>query len=178
MYVYITGPKKWQGPYKFMNIDGETVVVQLESGRKILRSNCVRPAVKANWSAEDDREKDTSGTEVSVGAESMITTTIENQPEIQYEKEKKKTKAEKNMQKKKYASSLKTEIEGIIQNGTFEPTRIEDVPVGKRIFGSSFIDHLKQAPEGAMKKRRLVVQNYSDHDVSHIATRAPTVQRY
>lgn len=36
--VYITVPKIWEGPFKFISMEGETFTIQLSRGRKIFRS--------------------------------------------------------------------------------------------------------------------------------------------
>lgn len=41
--VYRTSSGQWEGPFPFISLDNETVVVQLKRGRKIFRSICVRP---------------------------------------------------------------------------------------------------------------------------------------
>ncbi|CDF37987.1 unnamed protein product [Chondrus crispus] len=46
VYVYRNTTEKWDGPYPFIHIDGETVVVQLPRGRKIFRSNVVKPQTR------------------------------------------------------------------------------------------------------------------------------------
>lgn len=49
-----------------------------------------------------------------------------------------------------------------------------------RVFGSRFIDELKQADQGLLCKSRLVAQNYSDDgskNINNIATKEPTIQR-
>ena len=45
--VYRTTTKGWEGPFHFISIEGETVVVQLHQGRRIFRSTCVRPWQKS-----------------------------------------------------------------------------------------------------------------------------------
>lgn len=43
--VYRTTNEKWDGPHKFVSIEGETAVVQLPHGRRIFRSHCVKPLI-------------------------------------------------------------------------------------------------------------------------------------
>lgn len=49
-------------------------------------------------------------------------------------------------------------------------------PDGMQIFGSRFVDELKEASMGKVKKSRLVAQNYSDEVATRIATKAPIVK--
>ena len=43
--VYRSTTDKWEGPFRYISIEGETVVVQLPHGRRIFRSHYVRPWV-------------------------------------------------------------------------------------------------------------------------------------
>lgn len=45
--VYRQKSKDWEGPFNFIEIQGETVTVQLPSGRKIVRSHVVKPVQKS-----------------------------------------------------------------------------------------------------------------------------------
>lgn len=44
--------EKWTGPFRFVSIEGETVVVQLSRAKKILRTTVVKPAVGSVWNSE------------------------------------------------------------------------------------------------------------------------------
>lgn len=44
VYVYRQKSKPWEGPFTFIEISGETVVIQTNAGRKIFRSTVVKPA--------------------------------------------------------------------------------------------------------------------------------------
>ena len=44
--VYRNGSKSWEGPFKFIDKQGETVCVQLPHGPRIFRSKAVKPASK------------------------------------------------------------------------------------------------------------------------------------
>jgi hypothetical protein len=46
--VYREGTKTWEGPFKFISVDGDTVCVEVPSGRRIFRSNVVKIAEKQN----------------------------------------------------------------------------------------------------------------------------------
>lgn len=47
VYVYRTRSNSWEGPFPLIQIEGETVVLQLPFGRRIFRSNVVKPVVKS-----------------------------------------------------------------------------------------------------------------------------------
>lgn len=52
--VYRQKSKYWEGSVKFISMKGETVVVQLQRGRRIFRSNCIKPWVKSELSNTTD----------------------------------------------------------------------------------------------------------------------------
>lgn len=57
--VYRTTSKLWDGPHLFFREDGETSGVQTKSGRKIFRSQCVKPWTNSstndrNWNTDTD----------------------------------------------------------------------------------------------------------------------------
>lgn len=56
--VYRTKSKQWEGPHMFISIDGETATVQTSRGRKIHRSNCVRPWTKSQLEERNGRTKE------------------------------------------------------------------------------------------------------------------------
>lgn len=153
VYLYRTRTKLWEGPHIFVSIDGETVIVQTPAGRKIFRSNCIRPVRKPEWPKKE--------------------TGI-----VGHAHEKGQTRSSKKLEaSKEFASSRSKELNGLLSNGTFEPTPRDQVPEGTRIFGSRFIDQLKKIEDGRIKKSRLVAQNYSDAKATEISTKAPTIQR-
>lgn len=43
--AYRTVRKRWEGLFKLISIEGETVVLQLDKGRGMFRSSCVKPSV-------------------------------------------------------------------------------------------------------------------------------------
>lgn len=77
-----------------------------------------------------------------------------------------------------FSSSRKSELDGLINDGTFKSMHKFEVPSSARIFGSRFIDELKKFGNSFKKKSRLVAQNYADNYATAIPTRAPTVQRF
>lgn len=56
-----------------------------------------------------------------------------------------KSKANKSLRSKEYASSRKLELEGLVSYGTFLVMKRSEVPTKTRILGSNFVDELKLA---------------------------------
>jgi hypothetical protein len=70
------------------------------------------------------------------------------------------------------------EISGLLEKGVFEIIAQQDIPAGARVFGSRFVDNVKnEGTDKAFKKSRLVVQAYNDQQKSTVLTQSPTIQR-
>jgi hypothetical protein len=70
------------------------------------------------------------------------------------------------------------EIHGLIEKGVFDFIDESAVPPGTRIFGSRFVDSIKNpGTEDAFEKSRLVVQAFNDPAKAEVLTQSPTVQR-
>jgi Reverse transcriptase (RNA-dependent DNA polymerase) len=75
-----------------------------------------------------------------------------------------------------FDESRRKEMQGLWDSQTIAIA--DDVPPGIRIFGSRFVDVIKnEGTEKAFEKSRLVVQGYNDKDKVSILTQAPTIQR-
>lgn len=76
-----------------------------------------------------------------------------------------------------FETERKEEMKGPIDNGTFLPTKLENVKRGTRIFCSRFIEELKKAELRFRIKSQLVAQNYSEEASVETSTKAPIIQR-
>jgi hypothetical protein len=80
--------------------------------------------------------------------------------------------------KPSFVKSRRKEIDGLLTKGAFELAHESEVPVGTRIFGSRFVDKVKNSGTAkAFEKSRLVVQAYNDQGKDLILTQSPAVQR-
>lgn len=77
-----------------------------------------------------------------------------------------------------FSASIRTELKGLVNNGTLLLVPVANVLAVIRIFGILFVDKLKKDYYVALFKSRLVARNYGDKDVAIGATKAPTVQRF
>lgn len=122
-----------------MHVDGETAVVQGRTGRRIFRSTYVKPYLP---SMLDDTfngfREDSEGYIIHP------------------------TKGDLTKGHKGFQAAHRDELNGLVENVTFISIPRNSVPVGKRIFGSRFIDVLKDAGKRLKHKSRLVAQNYKD----------------
>lgn len=192
--VYRTTSKKWEGPFKFISIEGETAVIQLHRGRKIFRSTCIkpyappmpqhsaRPCHKPNEICPDVEEPDKEDEDIDDAhftthkrtAQSPSTT-----EDLDLGTTPRKIKVKKGSpEERAFATSRTAELNGLLGDGTFKPIHISKLKGNPRIFGCRFVDELKKVGSELKKKSRLVAQNYSDHDATEIGTKAPTIQRF
>jgi hypothetical protein len=78
----------------------------------------------------------------------------------------------------KYHDSRQKEVTGLIEKGVFRPVNPKEVPKGTRIFGSRFVDEMKNpGTKDEKPKSRLVVQAFNDEGKSAVLTQSPTIQR-
>ena len=164
--VYRTTTKRWEGPFTYITSSGDTAVVQLTRGRRIFRTNCVKPWVKSILGKDKARDE-------------SVQVTLDDGDEVDLGTEARKVKVKKgSAEERAFKQSRKDELDGLLKDGTFKPVHESTIKGSKRIFGSRFIDELKRAGDILKKKSRLVAQNYADEDATYIATKAPTVQRF
>lgn len=75
------------------------------------------------------------------------------------------------------ASRLK-KLNELLEKGVFKIINTEDLPARARVFGSRFVDQVKnESTEKAFEKSRLVMQAFNDSEKHGILTQAPTIQR-
>ena len=152
--VYREKSKLWEGPAKFIWKENETVCVQFPHGRKIFRSNVVKPHHKDEYGEDNEIHF------VSVEEEDPIYFCFSND------------KIEK------YQLSRKEELEGLLRRGVFEIVDVESVPEGERIYGTKFVDEMRKDIHGnEYEKSRLVAQNFRDIAATQLLTKSPTISR-
>lgn len=176
--VYRQNSQKWEGPFTFIHIDGETVVVQLPSGRRIFRSSVVKPVVRSQFSEQSTISSDCS----EIGkplSEDVQSSKIANEEENVYHAMLGSTsiKVAPAEDQEKFAESRKKELEGLAERGTFATVKRNSIPRGTRIYGTRFVDAYKVVDRNTVLKSRLVAQNFRDLGAAAIATKAPTVSR-
>ena len=149
--VYRNTTKSWEGPYKFIDKEGETVCVQLPHGRRIFRSKAVKPAPVPN---------------------------IENL-QVQYHIDEETVFSNINPSDDDFSLSRKKELEGLQRNGVFKVVPLSDVPATMRIYKTGWVDSIKKDEKGQeYKKSRLVARNYRDAAAKSVPTNSPTVTRW
>lgn len=161
------------GPFPFIGVGGNTAVVPLPNRRRIFRTTCVRtwqerfinPLIKEYWYEEPAEESIEGGTtEVGKrGEDEGIRTDFELEALV-----KGGTVRTRNLStlperiRDRISASIRTEHNGLIENGTFRPVYSTSVPNGNRVFRSIFVDEQKRADVGVLFESRIVAQNYAD----------------
>lgn len=79
--------------------------------------------------------------------------------------------------KKAFKNARRRELDCLVNNGTFIPTSTQNVPKVTRIFGSRFLDELKNCEAVLKSKYGLVTRVYNHEDATNTATKAPTISR-
>ena len=179
--VYRKDSKKWEGPYTFIHIDNETVTVQLPHGRKIFRSNVVKPftspafepqSEKNSGEGMDHYEDDNYNDDIHMRndlAQALFTEDNERFDCFT-------TKVMHRNEDHTFQESRRKELSGLNRN-VFEVVDRSSVPKGARIFGTRWIDALKTVDGKTYEKSRIVARNFRDKEAGSVATKAPTVTR-
>ena len=75
-----------------------------------------------------------------------------------------------------HESRLK-EIRGLFARGTFRIVKSSEVPTSSRIYGTRWVDVMKDVDGAEVPKSRLVAQAYADEGAATLCTKSPTVSR-
>jgi len=161
--VFRENSERWEGHFKFIFKEGETVCVQLPHGRKIFRSHVVKPVKKDSVPCTTSNignfnpENLPTSLMVMFGDEGMLATPNG---------------------KHSFKDSRRAELSGLKKARVFKVLDRSDVPLGTRIYGTRWVDSLKKKEDGSFKeKSRLVAQNYRDYHARKIPTKAPTISK-
>lgn len=152
----------WEGPFPFVHIDGETVVVHLPHGRKLFRSTVVKPTndsiMNGNSSILSENGNLSEREILALLGTANIRIATKNETS-------------------QFQESRAKERKGLMDNKTFKVVKRNSIPKGTRIDGSRFVDSFKTVDNETFPKSRLIAQNYMDVESSKISTRSPTILR-
>jgi hypothetical protein len=77
-----------------------------------------------------------------------------------------------------FITSSKKEVQGLLNQGVFKVVKAKNVPPGTRVFGSQFVNYVKdETTDSSYKKSCLVVQAHYDSRKKGILTQSLTIQR-
>lgn len=171
----------WEGPFKFISKENETVCIQLPRGRKIFRSNVEKPykgdSMKTLGDAEINILFDSTVDFSNCYNSELENIMFEDILNILFGDEANATYVLPS-QGEGFEDARMSELQGIKSEGVFEEVDRDSVPENERIYGTQFIDALKSDGHGDRKKKaRLVAQNFKDKRALKIITKSPTISR-
>jgi hypothetical protein len=188
--------KKWTGPHKLLATSGETCTVELSSGPTEFRITIVKPYLEEpedapivppgqNAPESDDVQPpndDSQDPPNDADSEPPQDTPIRRNPaRDRHVPARFRDSADITVYMSNpvpplpnYKASRQKELNGLLEKGVFEIMNSEDLPAGARIFGSRFVDQIKnEGTEKAFEKSRLVVQAFNDSEKQEILTQGP-----
>lgn len=151
--VYHTKSKRCEVQYTFIYIDGETVPVQLDHGRRMFRSTCVKPFASPLTIDSHTPVNVCSGDSHAYWSKWGEWSVVEQKTDIHIEQ---------------FTKARLKEIRGLMKNGIFEMVDILNVEKDTRLFGSQFLDQVKPANNALRYRSWLDAQNYSDDQATTI----------
>lgn len=162
----------WKGPYKLLFIEGHTCRVQMPNGVREFRTTAVKPYHQdpdSNLIPDDNPTPVENNTPRprTPGRIQVVIPSRRREPDINVY-----------LSEPTYVESRLKEINGLLEMGVFEVVNISNVPQGARIFGSRFVDEIKNiGTEKAFEKSRLVIKAFNDNGKDQVLTQPPTIQR-
>lgn len=168
--VYRPKSNEWEGLFKFVSLDGDTVCVQLPHGRRIFRSHVVKTDSSSNTNLQDNDVADTEENNYSVIDQSnVVLEAMFNEANLS----ECKTSTEHT-----FDESMKKELEGLEKLGVFKVIPISEVPKGEIIYNLRWVHALnKDDDDQEYEKSRVVGANFRDRGAKSISTKAPTISR-
>lgn len=178
-----TVKRRQEGTLKFVDIGGETVVVQLDKDRKIFRSTCVRAVIQPNEEGGDSTEQSPRNRELTkeenrengevikveeTGSRTFKAIEVNKDGHVESKKRKREGS--------RFVKSRSDEIERLIRNGMFRVEIKNEVQERTRIFETRWVHEIQEANSEVRYKSRLVAQNYGYDDAATIARKATTVR--
>lgn len=109
--LFKTEYKRWEGSYKFVSLESETVIIQLYRDHKIFRSTCFKPCMPSLFS----RERGGQQPEVDDLEYMAIVAEEDDQQGVPRNMKVRK----QSLEKRAFAESKKDELQGLSRDGTF-----------------------------------------------------------
>lgn len=162
--VFRTKTKRCKGFSKFIHIEEEIVVVQMDHGRRMFPCSYVKSYINVSSDEQVALATD-SGIEPNPNAGN----TILNRGSVLEEPISKGSNP--------FGDARREEILGLIKSDTFAIVDRTGIGNDVCVFGSKFLDQLKYTNCCYRYKSRLIAGNYSDEQSTAIAMKAGTVQR-
>jgi hypothetical protein len=194
----------WEGPFRLIDVTGETVTVDLPHGPTQFRSTVIKPYY-VEQSDEEEIPQEAEPPALTSPPGEAPSPTATTAPEIQPTVPAAPAKRGRGRPRKhpvavnaanvtvylqdqfpsgpetqsgRFTASRQKEVTGLLEKGVFKLVNRNDVPEGTRIFNSRFVDQVKfKGTDQAYEKSRIVVQAYNDQGKEQVLTQSPTIQR-
>ena len=198
--VWRTHQKKWTGPYKLLATSRETCTIELPNGPTDFRITIVKPYLENSEEIDSSIEPPAQESPETQAQNPEIIRPNSDNSQKSPEDSPEDTPHRRNPTRDRqlptrfqhmaditvyitrpgpsvnFQASRQKELNGLLEKGVFEI--MNTVPIGTRIFGSRFVDQVKnEGTEKAFEKSRLVVQAFNDSEKHGILIQAPTIQR-
>ena len=188
--------QRWEGPFKLLGIENETCRLQLPSGPTDFRTTSVKP-----YYSEDTATNDNHQPEPSPHPEHSTQPEPDNQPQPNnVRRQPERTRrlparyrddldpevveqaivwlTTETFMTNTVSQAREKELHDLLERTVFVIVDHSDVPKDTRIFGTRWVDTIKnEGTPNAFAKARLVVQAYKDQGKRSVLTQSPTIQR-
>jgi hypothetical protein len=195
----------WKGPFKLLNIQGESAIIELPNEPTKFRSTSVKPYYQDDHADNNDELPPSSaeppiGSSISPPIESSIESSID--PPVESTPEHTDpivptgpVKRGRGRSRKflspaanvifniisvdsSFTAFRQKEIADLLEKEVFLPINKRDVSSNIRIFNSRFVDEVKNpGTEKAFEKSRLMVQAFNDQNKTLVLTQSSIIQR-
>lgn len=153
------------------------MVVQLDHGRHILRTTCVKPWVRQILLAINTPK--CSQPTIENDTQECMVTVDDHADNIDLGSTTRKVQVKSgSIEEKAFLQPRRSQLQGLMDEGTFVQIHMSQNDKNHLIFGSRFVDELQNIGDGLLRNSRLVAQNYADDDATAVGTKDSTVQRF
>ncbi|POS84537.1 hypothetical protein EPUL_004867 [Erysiphe pulchra] len=175
--------KSWEGPFKLLGLEADTCQFQLPSGPTDFRITSVKPFLNEIEPLAPVNENETAASEPQVverrnpGRNRRLPARYNDSITFFNAGLPKCTIPVEPWGTQKSEARCK-ELNDLQEKGAFSIIDINQIPQSIRIFGSRWVDTIKnENMPMAFAKARLVIQGYNDSGKKEILTQSPTIQR-
>ncbi|KAI0995530.1 hypothetical protein K3495_g12649, partial [Podosphaera aphanis] len=175
------GSKRWEGPFKLLSIERDTCQIKLPSGPTEFRITSIKPFLVENYQPANEVQEPTSEPKLTerrnpervrrlpARFNDSVVFISEGSPSLTVPAQPWGTQI---------AEARRKELNDLQEKQVFSICDIKEVPQNIRIFGSKWVDKIKnEGTPMVFAKARLVIQGYNDSGKQEILTQSPTIQR-
>lgn len=167
--------QRWEGPFKLIAIEGESCKIELPRGPTTFRITSVKPFLQLR---DQDTPAQADLPQEHPQEDPRSNPTRNRRLPGRYTEIETYTTAISAPWTNQIAEARRKELTDLLEKQVFELVDITDVPVGMRVFGTKWVDTIKnEGTPMAYAKARLVIQAFNDLGKAEVLTQSPTIQR-